>query len=206
MSVCGLCITDVIQHSYLHPRALVHIISGAVGNLEGVNLMGFSSPWSAFRADRRSKNSYGRLSVVNKTHLHFDQISAITKEVLAQFWMVQEHHGPFLQNVDCKNSTVLPEFCTCPLPIRFVTLLILFTSGIVNVIVLSLMFCCYSCRCCYFCLNNIRTCAHVSGSWINRRRQYRHQPLQQNIDIEDDFLVYQLTECQCVLLILECHS
>ncbi|CAG2249655.1 ACP7 [Mytilus edulis] len=150
--------------------------------------------WSAFRAGKRSKNSYGRLSVVNKTHLHFDQISAITKDVLDQFWIVQENHGPFLQNVDCKNGTVLPEFCTCPLPIRFVTLLILFTSGIVIVIVLSIMFCCYSCRCCYFCLNNIRTCAHVSGSWLNHRRQYRHQPLQQNTDIEDDILLYQPTE------------
>lgn len=154
----------------------------------------FLGPWSAFRAGRRSKNSYGRLSVVNKTHLHFDQISAITKDVLDQFWIVQENHGPFLQNVDCKNGTVLPEFCTCPLPIRFVTLLILFTSGIVIVIVLSIMFCCYSCRCCYFCLNNFRTCAHIFGSWMNRRRQYRHQPLQQNTDIEDNFLVYQPTE------------
>ncbi|XP_063411138.1 acid phosphatase type 7-like [Mytilus trossulus] len=186
--------SDVIQHSYLHPRAPVHIISGAAGNSEGVDLTGFSSSWSAFRAGESSKNSYGRLSVVNKTHLHFDQISAITKDVLDQFWIVQENHGPFLQNVDCKNGTVLPEFCTCPLPIRFVTLLILFTSGIVIVIVLSIMFCCYSCRCCYFCLNNIRTCAHISGSWMNRRRQYRHQQLQQNTDIEDNFLVYQPTE------------
>ncbi|CAG2248352.1 ACP7 [Mytilus edulis] len=179
--------SDVIQHSYLHPRAPVHIISGAGGNSEGV-------PGLHLELAEGVKNSYGRLSVVNKTHLHFDQISAITKDVLDQFWIVQENHGPFLQNVDCKNGTVLPEFCACPLPIRLVTLLILFTSGIVIVIVLSIMFCCYSCRCCYFCLNNVRTCAHIFGSWMNRRRQYRHQPLQQNTDIEDNFLVYQPTE------------
>lgn len=35
--------SDVIQHSYLHPRAPVHIISGAGGNSEGVDLTGFSS-------------------------------------------------------------------------------------------------------------------------------------------------------------------
>ena len=35
--------SDVVQHSYINPRAPVHVISGAGGNGEGVDWMGRSS-------------------------------------------------------------------------------------------------------------------------------------------------------------------
>ncbi|XP_073233636.1 acid phosphatase type 7-like [Porites lutea] len=90
----------VTAHNYSNPRAPVHIISGAAGCNEFYGIcvnpmLGPRGPWSAFREWFPGNAGYGKLRIVNSTHVFWEQIKAWDASVTDSIWIVQEHHGPF---------------------------------------------------------------------------------------------------------------
>ncbi|XP_046560041.1 acid phosphatase type 7-like [Haliotis rubra] len=87
----------VIANNYTNPGAPVQLITGAAGSKHGLDLMAnrTDDPWSAFRRDNGSLNSYGRLEIVNSTHALWEQKSAMDHDLMDSIWIVQENHGPF---------------------------------------------------------------------------------------------------------------
>ena len=58
--------------------------------------MGATASWSAVRSENKSLNSYGRLHVLNATHIYWEQRSVNDDAMLDTLWIVQHRHGPFL--------------------------------------------------------------------------------------------------------------
>lgn len=54
-----------------------------------------SGPWSAFREWFPGDSGYGKLRIVNSTHIYWEQIKAYDGSVTDSIWISQEHHGPF---------------------------------------------------------------------------------------------------------------
>lgn len=52
-------------------------------------------PWSAFREWFPGNAGYGKLRIVNSTHVHWEQIKAYDGSVTDSVWIQQQHHGPF---------------------------------------------------------------------------------------------------------------
>ncbi|XP_064610671.1 acid phosphatase type 7-like isoform X1 [Liolophura sinensis] len=83
--------------NYTDPTAPVSIISGTAGGSQGVDPMERQpGVWTAVRIGNDSMNSYGVLSVVNETHLHWEQISGVDDKKLDSFWISQGRHGGFV--------------------------------------------------------------------------------------------------------------
>lgn len=60
-------------------------------------------PWSAYRSWVPGLNGYGRLKVLNNTHLHWEQVIALNGQIMDEFTLIQHNHGPF------PNETVSTE-------------------------------------------------------------------------------------------------
>ncbi|KAK3589338.1 hypothetical protein CHS0354_026996 [Potamilus streckersoni] len=160
----------VYATSYDNPQACVHVISGAAGNLEGVDWMRRRpEAWSAFRDDKTSQYSYGRLTIQNHTHLSFEQVSAQDNSLIDKFWLVQNAHGPFLKGVTCEGPK-RHESCVCPPLIRYVYLIIglALSFGIIFGMVVGI----FGCFCCW------------RRSRALKRKGYVTLDLRNNIDYE----------------------
>ncbi|CAH1779177.1 unnamed protein product [Owenia fusiformis] len=102
---------QVTNCDYKNPRAPAHIIGGAAGCNEQFGLcadvvLSPRGPWSAFRSWLPGLNGYGRLKVFNNTHLYYEQMLAMTGQVMDRFWLVQTNHGPY-------NETFNPDTEHC---------------------------------------------------------------------------------------------
>lgn len=105
--------------------------------------------------------------------------------------MVQETHGPFIPDVDCANNTTRHKLCTCPPPIRFLTLAIFLGVGLVAVIVCSILLCCYSCKCCYDCCCLCCCCTSLLQTGCeNTLNSRRHSDNRRLVNTEIDELVF----------------
>ncbi|KFM25307.1 Iron/zinc purple acid phosphatase-like protein [Auxenochlorella protothecoides] len=94
---------------YVSPGATVHITAGGAGNSEMRKgecppPQGACSPhatWCAFqsgfapRGCQGADHSYGRLTALNSTHLHWVQWSHTFDRVVDDWWIVSPSHGPF---------------------------------------------------------------------------------------------------------------
>ncbi|XP_005106696.1 acid phosphatase type 7 [Aplysia californica] len=91
---------NVTQHSYANPDVPVQIITGAGGSREGADVFDESErpDWSAFRLDNSSLNSYGRLLVVNSTHVLWEQRSALDHTTLDSIWVRKDRNFSSPQN------------------------------------------------------------------------------------------------------------
>lgn len=90
----------VTAHDYRNPKAPVHLISGAAGCNEALGIcinpmLGPRGPWSAFREWFPGNAGFGKLRIVNSTHVYWEQIKAWDGSVTDSIWIVQQHHGPF---------------------------------------------------------------------------------------------------------------
>ncbi|CAG5117483.1 unnamed protein product, partial [Candidula unifasciata] len=90
----GVVVTD----SYLNPKAPIEVIIGS--NSGGQNVGGTSdangtTDWSAFHLAGPATNSYGRLTVDNSSHLHWQWISSVDHSMMDNFWIIQDSHGGF---------------------------------------------------------------------------------------------------------------
>ena len=102
------------QSPYHNPHATVHLTVGAAGNDEmhfhegcvtaGCTLpppsswAGNAAPWAACNAGDAPHcvdYNYGRMTVYNRTHLHWGQYSVTQERLIDEFWIVQESHGAF---------------------------------------------------------------------------------------------------------------
>jgi hypothetical protein len=77
--------------SFLQPRAPVHLVTGAGG---APSLDSFGAPLAYTRA-QLSINSYSRMTVLNDTHLRWQQVDNGSGEVVDEWTIVQMAHGPF---------------------------------------------------------------------------------------------------------------
>ncbi|XP_062571546.1 acid phosphatase type 7-like [Saccostrea cucullata] len=163
---------QVTSKSYEDPEAPVHVISGAAGCGENVDYMGEPKPWSAFRADTRSSHSYGRLIVVNETHLLFEQVSVNLNTTIDKFWLTQHHHGPRIKNWECNEGYSNHHTCNCPLPFHYVTVAIFAGVFLIIIIAMSVYFCTKCCHCCQIkscagsskcCRGSNKCCYHTKG-------------------------------------------
>ncbi|KAL8559759.1 hypothetical protein ACOMHN_002292 [Nucella lapillus] len=111
----------VMATSYLDPPAPVQIISGAAGSKHGLD--SFQKPpkphWSAVRVEETALNSYGRLHVVNGSHVYWEQRSIHNDSVLDSLWIVQHWHRKFTlpkasQNVSSEAGTGLSGVTLSP--------------------------------------------------------------------------------------------
>ncbi|BFZ07401.1 hypothetical protein BsWGS_10440 [Bradybaena similaris] len=82
------------EHPYTDPGAPVHIITGSAGCRE--NVSGFlkkPASWSAFHS---MDYGYTRLYVLNKTHMHLEQVSDVQDgKVIDEFTIIKTSHGPY---------------------------------------------------------------------------------------------------------------
>jgi hypothetical protein len=86
----------VTANNYIDPKAPVHLVSGTAGCREGVDpMLGPKGPWSAFRSWYPSRHGYGRLEVVNSTHVYWGQVVDGNMTLEDEIWIVQHSHGPF---------------------------------------------------------------------------------------------------------------
>jgi len=81
---------------YNNPPAPVHVVTGSAGCQENTDaFIPHPPPWSAFRS---SDYGYSRMTVYNKTHLYYEQVSDDQKgAVIDHFWIRKDKHVPFTQ-------------------------------------------------------------------------------------------------------------
>lgn len=123
-----------------------------------------SEPWSAFRADTASPHSYGRLMVINETHLLFEQVSVDFNTTIDKFWLIQHNHGARIENWECDEGFSNHLSCRCPLPFHYVTVAIFAGIFFFIITAMSVYFCTKCCCCCQ--TNNrfaCRKCCYTSS-------------------------------------------
>lgn len=123
-----------------------------------------SEPWSAFRADTASPHSYGRLMVINETHLLFEQVSVDFNTTIDKFWLIQHNHGARIENWECDEGFSNHLSCRCPLPFHYVTVAIFTGIFFFIITAMSVYFCTKCCCCCQ--TNNrfaCRKCCYTSS-------------------------------------------
>lgn len=83
-----------LEYPYTNPKAPVQILPGSAGCPEGTDhFLDDPAVWSAFRS---RDNGFTRLHVLNKTHLHAEQVSDDKKgEVIDSFWLIKDKHGKY---------------------------------------------------------------------------------------------------------------
>jgi hypothetical protein len=73
----------------VNPKAPIYITSGNAGNSEGHNDKASTTPqdWSRYLSN---DYGYGRITVHNSTHLHWEQISSPLQQVIDFLWVVKD--------------------------------------------------------------------------------------------------------------------
>jgi len=80
--------------AYVDFNKTVHIITGAAGCPENTDTwQNTSNPFSAYRI---ADYGYGRLHVVNATHMRWEYQDDTAGAILDSVWLVKHSHGPFL--------------------------------------------------------------------------------------------------------------
>jgi hypothetical protein len=90
--------------------------------------------WSAFRFTRKPHQqniqSFGVLEIHNTSHLLFIQNDALDNSTMDHFWLVQENHGQFVENISCRGPYV-HKSCICKMPLMsLIAFFIPFTLGL----------------------------------------------------------------------------
>ncbi|RUS69926.1 hypothetical protein EGW08_022310 [Elysia chlorotica] len=85
---------NVTEYTYNNPSAPVQLISGAAGSAEDVDHFPSEKrpDWSAFRLDNRAMNSYGRMLVINESHVFWEQRSIYNHSTLDSIWIIKDKH------------------------------------------------------------------------------------------------------------------
>lgn len=88
------------QQGYRNPKAPIHIINGAMGYEYHINNITEKNPWSAFCLSDPRKELYGKLEVLNSSHLMWDVYAANNNEEVDSILIIQQKHGSFGQAGD----------------------------------------------------------------------------------------------------------
>ncbi|GFS07144.1 purple acid phosphatase [Elysia marginata] len=102
---------QVTDYSYINPSAPVQLISGAAGSAENVDHFPQQKKpeWSAFRMDNKAMNSYGRMLVVNESHVLWEQRSIYNHRTLDSIWIVKNREGSGENGTQSSNPDDLSE-------------------------------------------------------------------------------------------------
>ncbi|KAG1662294.1 Acid phosphatase type 7 [Nymphon striatum] len=83
-----------IEHPYVNPKATVHLTTGSAGCQEGENPFIKNLPY--YTAFRSLDYGYSRMTIVNNTHMNWQQVSdGQGGGVIDNVWVVQNRHGSF---------------------------------------------------------------------------------------------------------------
>eukprot|EP00300_Choanocystis_sp_HF-7_P018992 c20201_g1_i1.p1 GENE.c20201_g1_i1~~c20201_g1_i1.p1 ORF type:complete len:575 (+),score=118.16 c20201_g1_i1:251-1726(+) len=89
--------------AYVNPKAPVHIVTGSAGCREGLDTFGGAlGPWSAVRI---SDYGYGHLTIQNKTHLLWEQLSVDGQAILDSIWLVKDTAHPNFKHSAARHDT-----------------------------------------------------------------------------------------------------
>jgi hypothetical protein len=86
------------EEPYTNPGAPIHIIAGAAGcreNHDGFEPEGQVPHYSAFRSE---EYGYGKLQILNSTHVSWKQFSDTNGGVIDEVLIVKDHAAPHLQS------------------------------------------------------------------------------------------------------------
>lgn len=91
------------SNPYVDPCAPVHIVAGAAGCQEKTDpFISDPGPWSAYRS---SDYGYGRMKVINATHLYYEEVSDDKNgTVIDSFTLVRNKHAPY-NPAECKHGS-----------------------------------------------------------------------------------------------------
>jgi hypothetical protein len=90
------------QAAYIDFNKTVHIISGAAGCPENTDpWQNTSNPFSAYRI---ADYGYGRLHVMNATHMYWEYQDDEQGQILDSIWLVKHTHGPFFSEETKKKG------------------------------------------------------------------------------------------------------
>ncbi|KAG1665027.1 Acid phosphatase type 7 [Nymphon striatum] len=83
-----------IEHPYVNPKATVHLTTGSAGCQEDYSPFIKNLPY--YTAFRSTDYGYSRMTIVNNTHMNWQQVSdGQGGGVIDNFWVVQNRHGSF---------------------------------------------------------------------------------------------------------------
>lgn len=85
----------VFQTDTIHPMAPIYIIIGAMGYEYLVDQQNSRPFWLAFGMSDGGKELYGRMTVINATHLIWSVHAAASNEEVDNIQIVQRHHRSF---------------------------------------------------------------------------------------------------------------
>lgn len=83
------------QQNYKNPKAPIYITIGAMGHEYVTDSIVKQAVWSAFSTSDSQKELYGKLEVLNATHLMWDVYAASNNEKVDSVLIVQWSHGTF---------------------------------------------------------------------------------------------------------------
>ena len=82
------------SHSYVNPRSPVHLIIGSSGiSYISSQFTKQKSDWSAMRL--ASKEVFGRLKVINATHLVWKAVASKSRQIVDKFTLIKDRHQNF---------------------------------------------------------------------------------------------------------------
>lgn len=89
---------QLLQTNYVNPKGCVHVQSG-IGGVDGQDE--FTVPPREYDAflDYTYARSWTRMTFFNDTHLQVQQFNASDRSLIDTFTIVQNHHGPFQQQI-----------------------------------------------------------------------------------------------------------
>ena len=102
------------HRNYINPKAPIHIVNGAMGYQYIVDdFKGLQPAWSAVRLCNKEKELYGKLEVLNSSHLAWEVYAAENNALEDSILIVQHQHGSFGKSGNHKLIfSLLPDLKT----------------------------------------------------------------------------------------------
>ena len=91
---------EVLARDYNNPKGPVYITSGTTGNQYVTDTISNKKKWSAFLMSETQKEGFGRLEMLNDTHLSWKYFLTSNHKVIDSIVIEKLHHGP---NADIEN-------------------------------------------------------------------------------------------------------
>ncbi|GAB1597386.1 acid phosphatase type 7-like [Argonauta hians] len=86
----------VLAYNYKNSPGPVHIVIGTFGYKYIVDTISAARDhWSAFATTHLKKEAFGRLNVLNKTHIFWEVLYVDNNQLMDSMWLIKYFHGPY---------------------------------------------------------------------------------------------------------------